>query len=67
MRTGRLYAMTVYLLNHGKTSASQLAKRFEVSVRTIQRDIDTLCQAGIVQGRMPCAIAVIKNVKYLAA
>lgn len=47
MRTDRLYALTVYLMNHGKASASELAKHFEVSVRTIQRDIDSLCQAGI--------------------
>lgn len=47
MKTDRLYAMTLYLLNHGKASASELAKHFEVSVRTIQRDIDALCQAGI--------------------
>ncbi|MCM1037960.1 MAG: YafY family transcriptional regulator [Ruminococcus sp.] len=47
MRTDRLYAITVYLMNHGKASASELAKHFEVSVRTIQRDIDSLCQAGI--------------------
>lgn len=47
MKTDRLYALTLYLLNHGKTSASELARRFEVSVRTIQRDMDALCQAGI--------------------
>ena len=47
MKTDRLYAITVYLLNHGKTSAKDLADRFEVSVRTIQRDIDSLCVAGI--------------------
>ena len=47
MKTDRLYALTLYLLNHGKTSASQLANHFEVSVRTIQRDIEALCQAGI--------------------
>lgn len=47
MRTDRLYAITVYLMNHGKASASELAKHFEVSVRTIQRDIDALCQAHI--------------------
>lgn len=37
----------IYLLNHGKTSAANLAEKFEVSVRTIQRDIEALCQAGI--------------------
>jgi len=47
VKIDRLYAITVYLLNHGKTSASVLARRFEVSVRTIQRDIDALCLAGI--------------------
>lgn len=47
MKQDRLYAITLYLLNHGKTSASALSQRFEVSVRTIQRDIDLLCQAGI--------------------
>lgn len=47
MKTDRLYALTLYLLNHGRTSASELAERFEVSVRTIQRDMDTLSQAGI--------------------
>lgn len=47
MKTDRLYAITLYLLNHGKTSANELAKHFEVSQRTIQRDIDSLCLAGI--------------------
>lgn len=47
MKIERLYAITVYLLNHGRTSASELAKYFEVSVRTIQRDMDSLCLAGI--------------------
>ncbi len=47
MKTDRLYAITVYLLNHGRTSARQLASHFEVSLRTVQRDIDSLCLAGI--------------------
>lgn len=47
MKTDRLYAITIYLLNHDLTSASELARHFEVSVRTIQRDIDSLCCAGI--------------------
>lgn len=36
-----------YLLRHGKTSAQKLAEEFEVSVRTIVRDMETLGQAGI--------------------
>lgn len=47
MKIERLYAITIYLLNHGRTPARELAKQFEVSVRTIQRDIDSLCIAGI--------------------
>lgn len=47
MKTNRLYAITVYLLNHGRTTARTLARQFEVSLRTIQRDMDSLCIAGI--------------------
>lgn len=47
MKIDRLFGITVYLLNHGRTSAAKLAEKFEVSLRTIQRDIDTLCAAGI--------------------
>lgn len=47
MKLERLYAITVYLLNHGRTSASELAKHLEVSLRTIQRDMDSLCLSGI--------------------
>lgn len=47
MKRDRLYALTLYLLNHGRSAASELANHFEVSVRTIQRDIDALCQAGV--------------------
>lgn len=47
MKTDRLYVLTLYLLDHVKTSASEQAKHFEVSVRMIQRDIDVLCQAAL--------------------
>ena len=47
MKVERLYGITIYLLNHGRASAAELAKYFEVSVRTIQRDIDSLCVVGI--------------------
>lgn len=47
MKIDRLMAITIYLLNHGKTSAQALAKEFEVSPRTIFRDMETLEKAGI--------------------
>lgn len=47
MKIDRLLGITIYLLNHNRTTAQRLADRFEVSVRTIIRDIDTLCMAGI--------------------
>lgn len=43
----RLLGIIYILMNKGTTTASELAQRFEVSTRTIYRDIDHLCQAGI--------------------
>ncbi len=47
MKIDRLIIIVVYLLNHGRTSAQKLAEEFEVSSRTIMRDLDSLDQAGI--------------------
>lgn len=47
MQDSRLFKMIYYLLENGKTSASRLAEKFEVSVRTIYRDIDVISSAGI--------------------
>lgn len=47
MKIDRLIAITMFLLNRETVSASALAERFEVSKRTIQRDIEVLNQAGI--------------------
>lgn len=47
MKIDRLIAIINYLLRYGKTSAQKLSEEFEVSTRTIVRDIDTLGQAGI--------------------
>jgi predicted DNA-binding transcriptional regulator YafY len=45
-RTDRLTAILL-LLQTGKRSAAEIAQHFEVSRRTIQRDIDALCEMGI--------------------
>ncbi|MDE6845670.1 MAG: YafY family transcriptional regulator [Lachnospiraceae bacterium] len=43
----RLLSIIYILMNKGTVTAGELARRFEVSVRTIYRDIDTLSMAGI--------------------
>lgn len=47
MKIQRLFAILVTLLNKRKVTAKELASRFEVSTRTIYRDIDDLSAAGI--------------------
>ena len=47
MKVERLISILMLLLNRKKLTARELAEYFEVSVRTIQRDIDSLCEAGI--------------------
>ena len=47
MKIDRLLGIITILLQNGKTTAPHLAERFEVSRRTILRDLDTLGQAGI--------------------
>ena len=42
-----IFRILYYILEKGKVRANQLADRFEVSVRTIYRDIDSLSSAGI--------------------
>lgn len=47
MQESRLFKIVYYLLDKGKATAPELAEKFEVSVRTIYRDIDALSGAGI--------------------
>lgn len=47
MQESRLFKIVYYLLDKGRTTAPELAEKFEVSVRTIYRDIDALSGAGI--------------------
>ena len=47
MKIARLIGILSILLQQPKTTAAELAERFEVSTRTIYRDIDVICQAGI--------------------
>ena len=47
MKIDRLLNIIVYLLNHGRTSAHKLAEEFEVSPRTIMRDLESIELAGM--------------------
>lgn len=47
MQENRLFRILYYLLDKGRATAPELAEKFEVSVRTIYRDVDVLSSAGI--------------------
>lgn len=47
MKMERLIGILSILLQRDRVTAPELAEQFEVSRRTIQRDIETLCRAGI--------------------
>ena len=47
MKESRLFKIVYYILEKGRVTAPELAEKFEVSVRTIYRDIDVISSAGI--------------------
>lgn len=47
MQINRLFEIVYILLNKKHTTAKELAERFEVSTRTIYRDVENLCEAGV--------------------
>lgn len=47
LKINRLLEITILLLNRGTVTAKELAQRFEVSTRTIYRDVDVLSSAGV--------------------
>src|SRR5436305_10264044 len=46
-RTDRLLAIVLELQAHGGRRAEDLAATFEISKRTVYRDIEALCEAGV--------------------
>jgi len=47
MRISRLFEIVYILLAHKMKTAKELAEHFEVSVRTVYRDVEMLAEAGI--------------------
>jgi len=47
MKIDRLLEITIILLNKKNVTAKELADRFEVSIRTIYRDVEALATSGI--------------------
>jgi predicted DNA-binding transcriptional regulator YafY len=47
MKIDRLLGIVTILMQRDRVTAPELAERFEVSRRTIQRDIEAICMAGI--------------------
>ena len=47
MQVNRLFEILYYLLNKKFVTANELAERFDVSVRTIYRDIEVISSSGI--------------------
>lgn len=47
MKIDRLLKIIIYLLNHETVTAKQLAQKFEVSVKTIQRDMESISLSGV--------------------
>lgn len=66
MKIDRLIGIIMTLLQQEKVTAPELAKQFEVSRRTINRDIEDICKAGIplvtTQGRGG-GISIAENYK----
>ncbi len=47
MNKSRLFEIVYYLINNDQVTSKELASQFEVSVRTIYKDIDVLSASGI--------------------
>ena len=47
MKSSRLFQIVYELMSGERMTAPELARRLEVSVRTIYRDVEALCQAGV--------------------
>lgn len=66
MAENRLFQMVYLLLERGKITAPELAERFEVSIRTIYRDIDKLSALAFLytQHKEKVAVFLLRKILY---
>ena len=67
MKISRLLGILNVLVNKDRVTVKELAERFEVSKRTIFRDLDTLNEAGIPivsYSGIGGVVSVIEGYKY---
>ena len=61
-RTDRLVAIVMVMQGRRLIRAEDLAEQFEVSVRTVYRDIDALCEAGVpITGEAGVGYSLVKG------
>lgn len=61
-RTDRLVAIVMVMQGRRLVRAEDLAEQFEVSVRTVYRDIDALCEAGVpISGEAGVGYSLVKG------
>ncbi len=58
MKIDRLLSITLMLINRHMVTARELSEKYEVTIRTIYRDIEAIIAAGIpvvaYQGKQSC-------------
>ena len=65
MKIDRMIGILSVLLQKEKITAPELAEKFEVSRRTINRDIENLCKAGIPISTSPVTCEELNGIPAL--
>src|SRR5699024_269607 len=60
-RTDRLTAMIIYLQGHQRVTVQKMAERYDISERTVYRDLQALQEAGVPMGSEAGKCCLIRN------
>ena len=66
MRLDRLNQMENYIIHNGLTSIEDLAKKFEVSIHTVRRDLGEIMQRGNIEKAYGGVFAINKNIQSIS-